>query len=83
MYMRLYDLITLAYWTWCFSFEDIQSDMIDVLKIIVKDGINAIGIDPHKVIYLHEYDLVDVVEYLEPYVKEILEEIKENEDDVE
>jgi hypothetical protein len=77
--MKLYDVIALAYWTWCFSFEDIQSDLMDVLKLIVKDGISAIGIDPHKVIYLHEYDLVDVVDILSDYVVDILQEIKENE----
>jgi hypothetical protein len=77
-YVKLDDLITWAYWTWCFSFDDLDSDLYDVLKLALNDGITFIGIDlgSGKVISLLEYDLCDLVDELKPYVMQVLDEIK-------
>jgi hypothetical protein len=78
MYVKLYDLIVHSYYTWCFSFEDIQSDLMDILNLLIRDGISTIVVDlgSKKVINITEHDLNDVVDYLEPYVIDILQEIK-------
>ncbi len=78
MYIKLDDLISWAYWTWCFTFEDLEGDLYDVLQLAIKDGINFVGIDlgSNKVISLTEYSLSDIVDYLKPYVEETLENIK-------
>jgi hypothetical protein len=80
-YIRLEDLIAWAIYTWGFSFSDIEEDLYDVLRIALKNGIDVIGIDlgSNKVVYLSEYDLTDVVDYLVKYVEEILESINSNE----
>jgi len=81
-YVRLRDLIEFAYYTWCFSFEDLEGDLSDVLKLAIKEGINEIGLDNGKVIYLGEYDLDDITEYLTDEVRDILQDIEhiENEE---
>jgi hypothetical protein len=77
MYIRLYDLIVYAYCTWNFSFEDIQSDLIDIVKLAIEDGVTQIGLSAEKVVYINEYDLIDLVDYLEPHVIDILQEIQD------
>jgi hypothetical protein len=76
MYVKFRDLIEYAYWTWNFSFDDVQTDLIDILQLAIKDGINAIGLPNDKVVYLTEFDLLDMVDYLSDYVYDILHDIK-------
>jgi len=81
MYVRLKDLIEFAYYTWCFDFRELESDLRDVLELAIREGINEIGLDNGNVIYLGEHDLVDVVEFLSSKVETILEELREEYDE--
>jgi hypothetical protein len=79
MYVRLYDLITFAYYTWCFDFRELESDLRDMLELAIRDGVNCIGLGNGKIVYLGEHDLNDVVELLSSKVEAILEELREEE----
>ncbi len=76
-YIRLYDLVVWSLYTWCFDFTNIEEDLYDVVKLMLEEDVNQIGLPNGKVIYLTEHDINDVVDYLVPYVKAILEEINE------
>ncbi len=77
-YIKLDDLIAWAYWTWCFSFDDLEGDLYEVLRLALNDGISVIGIDlgSNKVINLTEHNLTDIVDYLKPYAEQALEIVK-------
>ena len=81
MCVRLNDLISFAYYTLCYDFNDLESDLIEVLQLaVVRSGINSIRLEDGEV-YLSEHDLVDVVEYLSNKVEAILEELREKEEE--